>query len=73
MATSLAENSNKLTVVLPDEQVLKLQELATTLGTTPAELVRLSIEDLLSGSDQDFQQATQRVLTKNAELYKRLA
>lgn len=59
--------------MLPDEQVRKLQELATTLGITPAELVRLSIEDLLSGSDQDFQQATQRVLTKNVELYKRLA
>ena len=39
----------------------------------PEELVRASLEDLLSRPLDDFQKMVERVLSKNADLYKRLA
>lgn len=37
------------------------------------ELVRVSIEELLSRPDEAFERAVEYVLEKNAELYQRLA
>lgn len=62
-----------LTIILPDDRMLKLQEVATRLRVTPEELARLSIEELLASPEQTFQQAVDYVLKKNAELYRRLA
>jgi len=62
-----------ITVVLPDERLIQLREVATRLGIAPEDLARASIEDLLSHPDEAFQRAAERVLSKNAELYKRLA
>ncbi len=62
-----------ITVVLPDERLVQLKEIAARLGIAPEELARAGIEDLLSRPDEAFQQAAERVLSKNAELYKRLA
>jgi predicted transcriptional regulator len=62
-----------ITVTLPDERLVKLKEIAANLGVTPEELVRLSVEELLTRPDQAFQQAVERVLEKNKELYGRLA
>jgi len=53
--------------------MLKLQEIASRLGVTPEDLVRISIEELLARPDDAFQQAVDYVLNKNAELYRRLA
>ncbi|MBI3150833.1 MAG: DNA-binding protein, partial [Chloroflexi bacterium] len=39
----------------------------------PEELVRASLEELLTRPLDDFQKIVERVLSKNAELYKRLA
>ncbi|MDQ7029183.1 MAG: hypothetical protein Q9O62_05080 [Ardenticatenia bacterium] len=39
----------------------------------PEELLRVSLEELLSRPDEAFQEAMAYVLTKNAELYRRLA
>ena len=36
-------------------------------------LILLSIEEILARPDEEFQQATEYVLQKNAELYQRLA
>ena len=64
---------NAITVTLSDERLLKLTKMADSLGITTEELVRLSVEDLLGRPDQAFEEATKKVLEKNAELYRRLA
>jgi len=62
-----------ITVELPDERLLRLKEIAASSGVTPEELVRLSVEQLLTRPDGAFQEAMQRILDKNRELYRRLA
>lgn len=64
---------NVITITLPDERLLKLKEMAEIFGVTPEELVRLSVEDMLTRPDRAFEEATRKVLEKNAELYRRLA
>ena len=62
-----------ITVALPEERLVKLNEIARRLGVVPEELVRVSIEELFARPEADFEQAVDYVLTKNAELYHRLA
>jgi len=62
-----------ITVALPEERLAKLNEMARQFGVMPEELVRVSIEELLTRPEADFEQAVNYVLTKNAELYRRLA
>jgi predicted RecB family endonuclease len=62
-----------LTITLSDEKLLALRKLAGDLGVEPEELIRLSVDDLLTRSDDAFEKAVTKVLEKNAELYKRLA
>ncbi len=61
------------TITLTDERVKKLNEIAERFRVAPEELVRASLEELLTRPLGDFQQALKRVLRKNADLYKRLA
>jgi predicted transcriptional regulator len=61
-----------ITISLPEDRMSKLKEMASGLGTTPEELVRASVEDLLD-RPEEFQEAVGYVLKKNAELYRRLA
>ncbi len=61
------------TITLPDERVKKLQEIAERFRVAPEELVRASLEELLTRPLDDFQIALDRVLAKNTDLYKRLA
>lgn len=62
-----------ITIAIPDERLLKLKELAARFQVTPEELVRVSVEEILTRSEEDFQRAASYVLKKNAELYQRLA
>ncbi len=62
-----------ITITLPDDHLVKLKEMAARLGVTPEDLARVSIEELLSCSEDGVQRAITYVLTKNAELYRRLA
>lgn len=62
-----------ITITLPDDCLVKLKEMATRLCVTPEELARASIEELLSRPEDALQRAIVYVLTKNAELYRRLA
>ena len=62
-----------ITIAIPDERLLKLKELAARFQVTPEELVRVSVEEILTRSEEDFQRAATYVLKKNAELYQRLA
>ncbi len=62
-----------VTITLPEEQLAQLKEKAKRYQVTLEELLRVSLEELLTRPDEDFQQAMEHVLTKNAELYRRLA
>lgn len=62
-----------ITVNISDEQLRRLQELAQNSQISPEELLHTSIEDLLTCPKDDFTQASDYVLRKNAELYHRLA
>jgi hypothetical protein len=62
-----------LTISLPEDRMAKLREMAVGLGTSPEELARASIEDLLGRPEEDFEKAARYILHKNAELYRRLA
>jgi len=58
---------------LPTAQAEKLRQEAERLGISPADLARAALTDLLADRDEDFRTATERVLRKNADLYRRLA
>jgi hypothetical protein len=58
---------------LDASQLAQLEEVASRLNVSVPDLAKAAIGDLLSTPDGDFEQAAQRVLEKNAELYRRLA
>ena len=62
-----------LKITVSEERLAKLQEKARRLQVTPEALLEASLEELLGRLDEEFQQAMARVLSKNAELYRRLA
>jgi len=62
-----------LTIKLTDDRLRALKKLSTRLNVSPEELVRLSIEDILSRPEDTVQRAMDYVLEKNSELYRRLA
>lgn len=62
-----------ITISLSDERVAELREKATRLGIRPEDLVRASIDELLSEPDEALEKAMAYVLQKNTELYRRLA
>ena len=64
---------SSIIITLPDEQLVKLGEIAASFGVTPEELVRLSVEELLTRPDRAFEDAVSQVLNRNQELYRRLA
>ena len=62
-----------LSLQLPEDQSSRLADLARRLHTTPEELALMGIRELLARPDEQFEQAADYVLRKNAELYRRLA
>jgi len=63
----------KVAFELPPAQAEQLRRQAERLGLTPADLARAALADLLATPDEAFKAATERVLRKNEELYRRLA
>jgi hypothetical protein len=63
----------KVAFELPPAQADRLRAEAERLGLAPEDLARAAVSDLLSIPDSEFQDAAARVLTKNRDLYKRLA
>jgi hypothetical protein len=61
-----------LTITLSDDRLAQLQEMAARFGVRPEELIRISVEELLTRPEDAFQRAVQYALEKNAELYRRL-
>ena len=64
---------NAITIILSDDRLDQLQELAARFQVSAEELVRVGVEELLAQPDDVFQRALTVVLKKNAELYRRLA
>ena len=62
-----------LEVQIEEPTVDRLEAAAEKLGITPEELLRVSVEEKLARLDESFRVAVDRVVSKNAELYKRLA
>lgn len=62
-----------ITLDLSDTQFQKLQELAIVHGVALEVLLKASLEDWLNSQKTEFVDASNYVLAKNAELYKRLA
>jgi len=63
----------RITVQLDDTKADLLREKAKKFGLSPNQFVAASIEDLLAQPEPEFEIAVQKVLSKNKELYKRLA
>ena len=61
------------TITIPDDRLSQLKEMAAHFQITPEELVRVSLDELLTRPEDAFQRAVDFVLGKNAELYRRLA
>jgi hypothetical protein len=62
-----------LPVELTEAQLESLRVRAKALGISPEQLLAAAIADLVGKPAGDFEQAAARVLSKNAELYRRLA
>ncbi len=72
-ANSSSDELASITVTLPASQVRELEALAEQLGVSSELLIRSSIKELLIPPDADYQRGTEYLMTKNAELYRRLA
>ena len=57
---------------LPDETAERVEEAARHQGLSLEQLIRASVEEKLA-RDSEFEAAASRVLSKNIELYDRLA
>ena len=62
-----------LPVELTEVQLESLRQRAKALGVSPEQLAAAAVADLVTTPAEDFQKAAARVLSKNSELYRRLA
>jgi len=62
-----------ITINLPDRLASELKDAANKIGLSVEDFMKASLQEKLSLLDRDFQSSVERVLKKNAELYKRLA
>ena len=62
-----------VTLQIDDAKADALRQKARRVGLEPEQLLTASIDDLIGQPDADFDVAATRVLSKNRELYRRLA
>lgn len=62
-----------LTITLSEDRLIRLQEIASRVNVRAEDLARVGIEELLRQPDETFKQAAEYILSKNSELYWRLA
>ncbi len=62
-----------INIMLSDDRLAKLQEIAARLHIAPEEFARAGVEDLLARPEETCQRVIDYVLKKNEELYRRLA
>ncbi len=63
----------RIIVEIDDDKAAILEDKAKKYGLLPEQFVTASIEDLISQPDPDLEAAMRRILSKNQELYERLA
>ncbi len=63
----------RITVEIEDSKATLLREKAAKFGLLPDQFVIASIEDIIAQPEPEFEAAMHRVLSKNKELYDRLA
>lgn len=63
----------QLPVELTESQLESLRERAKSLGVSVEHLASAAVADLVARPAEDFERAVARVLSKNQELYRRLA
>jgi len=63
----------QLPVELTAAQLESLRDRAKSLGISPEQLASAAVADLVERPADDFTRAASKVLSKNAELYRRLA
>jgi len=62
-----------LTIELSDKTAERLESLADQLGMSLEEVAQLSLDDQMKRLGQEYDEAAEQVLSKNAELYRRLS
>lgn len=62
-----------MTLQIDDAKADALRQKARRVGLEPEQLLTASVDDLIGQPDSDFDEAANRVLSKNRELYRRLA
>jgi hypothetical protein len=62
-----------ITISLPNDRLRALRKLSHQLNVSPEELIRLSVEELLTRPQENFREAAEYILEKNSDLYRRLA
>ena len=62
-----------LTIQLSDETADRLEALAERHGMSLEEVAQVSLDDQLKRLGQEYEEAAEEVLSKNAELYRRLS
>jgi len=62
-----------ITVQIEDAKAEALRKKADRFGLSPEQFLTASVEDLIGQPDTEFDAAARRVLSKNQELYRRLA
>jgi len=63
----------RITVEIEDSKATLLRQKADKFGLLPDQFITATIEDLIAQPEPDFEAAMNRVLSKNKELYDRLA
>jgi hypothetical protein len=63
----------RIIVEIDDNKAAILEDKAKKFGLLPEQFVTASIEDLISQPDPHLEAVMRRVLSKNQELYERLA
>ena len=63
----------RITVEIEDSKATLLRQKADKFGLLPDQFVAATIEDLIAQPEPNFEAAMHRVLSKNKELYDRLA
>ena len=62
-----------MTLQIDDAKADALRQKARRVGLEPEQLLTASVDDLIGQPDSDFDEAANRILSKNRELYRRLA
>ena len=62
-----------ITLQIEDSKAESLREKAMRYGLQPEQFLTASVENLIGQPESDFDEAARRVLSKNRELYRRLA